>query len=323
MLLMNSIKILFSNFTVVWKVLLYKIICLALAAILMIVIVWPQISGILTALSNEGLFMNFRAVVSSILSIDINGVSDTIVAFNNSFERSLEIIAKSGISFALVYISAILIYCVYRFLNGLLELPLFEVIDFNLNSCAKLPITSTYLKNFKKSSLYSLHLLLFSLVFDILMVLAIWFLAQVLFIWFSFFAVFFLFTILVLLFAFRSTLFSMWKPIMIVNNEGIMKSFKKGLRITFKNFGRLFSHFIVMFFLTFFINLVVAFFTCGAGLILSIPSSFFLFAIFQMVYYFSYKRKKYYTDGDTIVQSRLDHTMPDLGIKQDENDEEI
>jgi len=129
-----------------------------------------------------------------------------------------------------------------------------------------------------------------------------------------------LFIVFVLFFAVRSTLISMWKPVMIVNDEGIVKSFKKGAAVSFKNFGRLFSYFTVMFSLVFFMNLVIAFFTCMAGLIISIPSSIVLFAIFQMIYYFSYKRKKYYTDGDTIVQSRLDHTMPDLGIKYDQEE---
>ena len=320
MLLMNSIKVLFSNFTVVWKVLLYKLLCIIVAVALIFSIVWPQIDDLLTALSAAQLGVNFRAVIFSIFSVDIEGLNASMILFNNSLTLSLDIITNSSVSFVWVYISVILIYLIFRFLNGLLEVPLYEVIEFNLNSCAKLPLTSTYLRNFKKSSLYSLHLLVVSLPFDILMVAVLWFLAQVLFSWFSLFAVFFLFIVFVLFFAVRSTLISMWKPVMIVNDEGIVKSFKKGAAVSFKNFGRLFSYFTVMFSLVFFMNLVIAFFTCMAGLIISIPSSIVLFAIFQMIYYFSYKRKKYYTDGDTIVQSRLDHTMPDLGIKYDQEE---
>ena len=154
--------------------------------------------------------------------------------------------------------------------------------------------------------------LLITLPCDILIVMALFGLVQLFIGWLGILALFFIALFVVLLLSIRSTIFALWKPAILLENMKAVPAFKKSLSVVFKNFWLLFSYYIVTYLGLILMNLIVACFTCFAGLLISLPTSMVIVAIFQMIFYFSYKRKKYYTDGDTIIEARLDHTMPDL-----------
>lgn len=311
MLLINSIKIMFSNLSTMWKVLLYKLITLLIFIGFLAAVVLPQVIGLINAIVGTGLVTNFKAVISEVLSISLS-TGEKVAAFNTSLLDTLEILANNGVSFVLVYISTFVVFCLYKFINTLLDLPLTAVLESNLNSCAKMPVLTTFFKNFKRSAKYSAFSLLITLPSTILFIVAILFLSQVLISWLGILALFFIVILIVIFFAFNSTVFSMWRPAIVVDDHQTLPAFKTSLSVVFKNFGLLYSYYIIIYFAQIFLNLIVAFFTCGAGLIISIPLSIVLMSIFQLVFYFSFKRKKYYVDGDTIIDARLDHTMPDL-----------
>ena len=323
MLLINSIKILFSNLGTMWKILLYKVVALLIFIALMFAVVYPQVGGLLSSIGKTGLFTNFSNIVTSVLQINPE-LGIIVGQFNESLTEALEILANNGVPFAWVYISTFVIFCAYRFLNKLLDVPLTTVLDTNLNSCAKMPLMPALFKNFKQSVKYSALSLLVTLPSSIVMILIIYFITQGLMLWFGsfalFFIVFFIMFLIVVFFAFHSVLFSMWRPSVVTGGMDILPAFREGTKISFKNFWLLYTYYIIIYLGGIFLNLIIAVFTCGAGLIVSLPLSMLLVSIFQLVFYFSYKRKKYYLDGDTVVGARLDHSMPDLEAKGNEED---
>ena len=51
-------------------------------------------------------------------------------------------------------------------------------------------------------------------------------------------------------------------------------------------------------------NIMLAFFTCGAGLLVSIPMSALFIIIFRMVIFYDVYGLKYYIDSNTIISPK-------------------
>lgn len=312
MLLINSIKVMFSNLGTMWKILLYKLVMLLIFLGLFAAIVLPQIGGLVSGISGTGLFRRLGDLISYILRIEAD-LGPVLSMFNESLTLTWNILSN----YVLAIILTVVIYLIYRFFSLLIDIPLTSVLETNLESCAKIPLIPTLFKNIKKSAKYSLWSLLIKFPSSILFIVIIYFVTQAIFSIFPMAALFLIMLLIIVFFAFRSTVFSMWRPVAVSGGNDVFSAFKKASKISFKKFWMLYTHYIIIYLSMIFVTIIITVFTFGVGLIVSIPLGSLLISIFQLIFYFSYNHKKYYLDGDTIIKARLNHSMPDLEI--DEN----
>lgn len=114
-------------------------------------------------------------------------------------------------------------------------------------------------------------------------------------------AVFVILVGFVLLFAFKLTLFSTWIPTMVVMNYGVWKSLKEGLKLAFRQFGRVFGNAIGVVITILLLNVIFGLFTIMVGLLLSVVISYVLVSIFGMVVVYEGQGMRYYVDLCNVI----------------------
>lgn len=294
----NSIKILFSNFNIAWKTMIYYFLCFFLCIGL---IVWC-LSPIYQILNNAGFLKIIVDLYTDFFeSFDLNQLFETINHLINRFvEIMFENLSQFWLSFILVVL-IILIFC--SIISNLTIMPTCNTLNYYMGSMNKhgffASVGETFGKNIKAQLSYFLVSLpincinILLLILGIRLVSATWIL--------SIFAGFILFLEVVLIYAFKVSLFSSWVPTMVVLNHGVFKSLRVSIKNMFRNFKKVYSSAIGVVITIIVLNLFLALFTCFAGLLVSIPASFLLYSSFGMVVTYESQGMRYYVDVCNVV----------------------
>lgn len=298
MIFRNTVRLLLTNFSNVWKALLYYFICFSLTIGVCYVVAEP----IINALSNANVF-------SDLISI-INGFfyhPDTIVkSIDDVFNTSLSVLSNN-LQFTFNYIFLIVwLFFVFPFTLDLAQLAFGEVLYGFMTSKVKYSYTGRFIKNIGKSSIYSLVKYLLQFVFYavifglIVLIVKIALLKSILFIFLDFLLV----AITICFIAFKNTLFSCWMPAIAVLDCNVFKALKRNFSCVFKNFFNIFSNCFVLVLTAIVLNFFFSVFTFGIGIIFVLPLTAFVFVIFQMVSYFSTQGMRFYVYQDMIVSPK-------------------
>ncbi len=293
----NALKMLVSKFGLMWVLLLYLII----TGVLIVSLSLPFALPVVRAFRQAGigkLISAFHASVTGGENIDVwfdklyavvRAVKDTLIidkwaAFNTG----------ALIAFVLVF--------AYRFIFGLYELPLLTVIEGHMSSDARIGFTGRYISLLGKSCKFVLVKILYTVPFDLLIFICVYWL----FVLFNvpvlkFFAPFLIMVVLLVLLAFRYTLIAMWAPEIVVRENGIFRSFGFSVKRGMRFFGSVFSSFLIAWTLIIALNMLVGFFTFGAGLVLTVPMSVLFLNLLNMTVYYNKNGRRYYVDDTTVI----------------------
>ena len=302
MMFRNSIRLLFSNFSMVWKILLYQIITLLVTFSIATIFAMPLINilkteGFLTVLQTEysNIGMNFN-VASILNSIYIVGQSFFNIIGNNISTTLLSFIL---VTFTIIFIGG--------FLFGLSRLAMAEVIHGYMSSHANYSFTGAYVRTFKKSVALQFAMLLVNVPINILIIYIIYKSLPLLVVStgiINFLAPFLIIIIATLLFSVNLTIFSGLIPAITIHNCSIFKGYKLGFIAVKRRFFKTLSTSFVIILVILSVNLFLFSLTSGASFVITLPSSIFLLAIFPMVMYYGSMGMRYYVDPETILSPK-------------------
>jgi len=290
----NSIKLLMSNFSSVWKLLLYKIIVVAIVTGL-----FCATLNYLATLTNINQLSNnvltFLASCNfSTTPIDI--LTNLYNVVQSVYFVSLEMITTMPIIFAYIIV---LLFVILPFLWHLSDVAVSETLYGYMSSQTKYGFTGAMVRKLNTASLYSLLFTFFVLPFNALFLLGFVNILNLSTIGgiLLYFLPFLLIMFTILYFSLRTAFLSGWIPAIIVNNCNAATGFKKGLKALLRRFFRVWSTsiVIVLAFLGF-----VSFFG-SFGFVLALPITCLLICIFGMVMFFESQGMRYYVDMDTIL----------------------
>ena len=298
MIYKNSIKVLFSNFNIVWKLALYLLLVFAFGGTLFFFCMNPIVKFI----SEAGFFRQIVELYTEFLS-SLN-LASALERLSQIF-TNLGLFIKDNISQIWVYI--VLASVVLFFLNNLLFNLSHMAVSYSLHfyigsltrqgffesfgDCIGKNLKTQFCNFFVSMPINILYIYLFivaSRLFDIT-----WFL--------NIFAVIIIVVGFVILMAFKYTLLSAWIPSMVVMNHGVCKSFGVGLKITFRRFGHVFRNAIGIILTIIVLNMFLGMFTFMVGLIISIPISVVLYNAFGMVVTYEGQGMRYYVDIYNVI----------------------
>ncbi len=293
----NALKMLLSKFRCIWAILLYLLITTVVIVCLSIPFAMPVLrtlrdDGILALItslfSNSSDGLTFSAWLGKLGDI-ATGIKDSILGY-----MPAALSAGAWLVFVLIF--------AYRFLAGLYEIPLIDVLESSMSSNAKFGYCGRFISRIGKSSCYSLVKIIYTVVADAVIIGIMFALMQLFNIAVLKFVVpFILMTTLFVLLALRYTVISMWAPHAVVRERGIFRSFGYSVKKSFKNFGSIFSTFLVAWILIIAVNMLIGVFTFGAGLIITIPVSVLFINLLNMAIYYNKTGKRYYVDSTTVV----------------------
>ena len=297
MIFKNTFKLLLSNFSLTYKVLIYKFLILLLALGLAGTIGTP----FLMHLSDIGFFNN---VISQVLTMfeSIN-LGNIFIALKDLFLLTLNVIINLD---ANIILNAVLFFSVFILVYGLLgnfsELAVIDCLNSNLSSKTRL----SYFKSLISKMFKSLFMTVIKFFISILYLVCI-------------FAIFYfgftsfdnvtelakilipttMFLLFVIVTGIHLTLITGFAPSIIVNDEGVFKGLILGFKAIKKKFFTILSTAIMIVLILTISNLIVSVFSFFAGIIFTIPISYVIICLFKIVAFYESNGMRYYV-GDSI-----------------------
>lgn len=295
----NSIKLMFSNFSLVWKQLAYLLVVFVISALISVAISMPTIE----LLRNEGFFSHAKDLLEAVY-INPSLINQTISEILTSF---FTIIWSHAAGYIVSFIGFILSAIVLpAFLIGLGEYAVCFVSSKKLSSNVKLGFSSSLLTNAKDASRYSLYRLLIGAVTDLIILgflLVYLKLASGIILTIVLLLVFM--AILVFLRSFKLTLLGLIVSKMIEEDKSIKRSQDELIKLSARAFWRSFSNAVIVVLTIIALNLFAGVFTILAGLIVTIPLSMVFKCIFMITNYYTISGKKYYLNENLIIEPKI------------------
>ena len=297
MMFRNSVKLLFSNFATVWKLLLYYLIITLIG----VGLVAPVFSSVVEVFRSHNFFevlvdlLTTFNLGTNILSIfaSFGTVISTLVACILDY-----FVVHTWLAVYLTFLFVVLLPFLYE-LGGIAA---GEILYGYMSSQAQVNFTGRIFSSVRKSFKYILAKLLIATPINIL----IFFLIYKVFALTALggtikFAVPPIITlVLCLLFTLRLVLFSGWLPGLIVNDCGVWSAFARGIRAVGRRFFRTFSTMLVFVLLNICIDVLFG----SIALLLLVPLGVYFVYIIDFVMFYGSQGMRYYVDADTIISPK-------------------
>lgn len=298
MIYKNSLKILFSNFDIVWKTIIYYIFVFLITGGLCFLCINP----IYKLLEESGIVTGFLTIYSDFLT-NLN-LTELFSSLNELIEQ-LGLVLSENLKVVWINFAGlgIIIFFVRFFLNNLTVMASCNSLHYYMGSMNEhgfwLSFRETFTKNLKTQLAYFLVIFPLDIIYIGLFVLSLK-LFSISFVM-SVFAIILIIVGFALLFAFRYSLFAGWIPTICVMNYGIMKSLKTSVKNMFRIFPKVFSNALGIVITIVLANVLIGTFTFMVGLILTIPASYLLYSIFGMVVTYEGQGMRYYIDVYNVI----------------------
>ena len=317
--ILHSVKQLFSNFLLVWKLIVYYLVCAAVLAGLWFAAIYPVVNPLLEKILATGIWEDLKKVAVDYVFMSAN-LADSITVFQQASEQVSRLSLELAGSFTVAYVLLAVWYLVARFLFLLKDVPVAQLVSERMTSRQKGFFTGLFIRNMGKSSIYALTVMMFCLPADVLLT-ALSVLVGRLFVgWLGLFGIFFAVAVIMILFSAKNAFFALCLPEVAESGQAF-RGVLRGVGKSTKRFVRIYLYMLPFMLLELFVVTAFTFFTFGAALFLMIPVVMILFIIFREVLAFSEQKRSYYVDSQTIVKGRLDNDLPDFEEKKQNSDQ--
>ena len=292
----NSMKLLTSNFSFVWKQLAYTILRLAIILGLTVLVSRP----IVDVLAQEGFVSSLKTLWGTVYTNTgefFTALKDSIEIFVNTLWSNI----------GNLWIWVFLFLFVVVFLNSVLrymgKYTLTYIAHNNFTSLNKCGYAHSFLSNFWKSLKYALCRLLLDLPFMAIKVAFIiaycsaldnWLLAII--------GISLLIILFTITYALQIAMYNNLAVKQITTGKNpFVKMFHTSSSV--KDFFKVFSNAIVIVLTIIVANVVIGVFSFGAGLLITVPASMALVVIFELISYYTATKQRYYLSPTIIVDT--------------------
>ena len=305
----NSFKILLTNFSLVWKVLVFLILCTVVLGTL----VYFTLKSVVLMLVDSGVLNVFVEAYTYFLT-DLNltlflqEIGDGVVMLSDWFFAVLPNIWVNVVLFIL------LIVLFRSIIYNLAYMPITNTVNYYMGSMTKYPFFNSFISTFGLNLRYQLVYVFTLLPIKLISTYAIMQMFR-LFTINSLFPIVTLFLIILaftLLSVIRVCLFNVWIPSMIVFNNGVFGALIRGFKISLRKFWTTFSNSIALVLTILVINVVSGLATVGVALLVTIPASYILYSVFGLVVLYDAQGMRYYVDSYNVVVPRKKDTTEKL-----------
>lgn len=293
----NSVKLLFSNFATVWKLLLYYLIITLIG----VGLVAPVFSSVVEVFRSHNFFevlvdlLTTFNLGTNILSIfaSFGTVISTLVACILDY-----FVIHTWLAVYLTFLFVVLLPFLYE-LGGIAA---GEILYGYMSSQAQVNFTGRIFSSVRKSFKYILAKLLIATPINILIFYLIYkvFALTALGGTIKFAVPLIITVVLCLLVTLRLVLFAGWLPALIVNDCGVWSAFARGIRAVGRRFFRTFSTMLVFVLLNICIDVLFG----SIAFLLLVPLGVYFVYIIDFVMFYGSQGMRYYVDADTIISPK-------------------
>lgn len=300
----HTFHVFVDNFSVIYKQLLYRLVLFVIAAVIGISVLAPFIIEFVNSEALNSLITGIKTFTLDLLDGEVELLATASESIVVAFDQVLHLLQTKVTEIILMGLLIIALYIVERWFEGLGNYTTAVIINDKMALRTKSAFLRTLISHFKEAALYNLIYVPLSIVYDLIIAIA---LLTILFfmmkgIQFFLVSLFIFALIMILAIAFKMTLTCDWLPALIRGKLGQ----KKAIAYTFsrknKDTINTFSNFVVLIIIIIAINMIGLLFTFGVGLLLTLPSSFVMILCFEMVVYYDREELRYFLDNETIIK---------------------
>ncbi len=296
MIYKNSMKLITSNFSLVWTQLAYTLARLHIILGLTVLVSRPIIDLLASYNFNQTLGNVWQSVYTNTSSV-LSALRETIVSFCSIISQN----------FGKIWYSVLLFFFVTVVINAFLKhvgkYTLSYVAHNNFTSLNRCGYCHSLVSNMGKICKYALCRLVLDLPFTALKVLYVvvycyclnnWILAIV--------GISLLIILFTITYALQISICNNFAVEQIITGKNPFKSVFRSYKSQ-KDFAKVFSNAIVIVLTIIVINLVIGVFSFGAGLLIIIPASMVLVVIFELISHYTITQQRYYLSPTIIVDT--------------------
>lgn len=292
-----------DNFSVVYKQLLYRLVVLLISGAICWAGVYPFIKTFIDSEQLNTIAESTKGFISNLLNGQMSELQSLSEKVQTAYAELIELFNTKLTQAVLSGLLILLIVVVAKWFAGLGNYATASVINDKMALRAKQPFLGTLIRNLKNAAIYNAIYVPLSVLYDVLVVVAMFFLFfSLLNSVFYFLICLFLFVIAVVFaITFKMTMTSDWLPALIRGKMKQGAAMKYAFSRKNKKTFNVMSNFAVIVLTVFALNMAAALLTLGAGLLLTIPSSYAIIISFEMVNYYDREEIKYSIDKNTII----------------------
>lgn len=295
----NSFSIFFSNFSIVYKLILFLIVLTIIFSILGTACFLPLLNGFRKQVGDLGIDEALFDYLTAIRKGgDVHGAYNNLITAIHGLS-SVAIEWNVNLIFAGVFLLIFIFF--YAMLYFMSYYTITDILKNKMSAYSNFGFVSNYIVNMKKS--FSFAILYGPMSLVMILIAIIGFFAILLTLTnFSLFLGFTLsFCFLIILLALRRTLFVYWIPEMVVNGVSAKDSFIKNFEYLKGNFLRIFGAYIFIYIVSFIFVAVSTIVTMGVCFIIMFAVCWYIMQILDMVEYYHIRGLKYYIDEQTVI----------------------
>ena len=314
MLFKNAFHLLVDNFSLNYKYLLYKIIIGAISLGLAAALIVPNVSFLFDSAELGELI----GLIKDFLRALVSGNVEFLNQFPSQFKECIGalgdlIVSRTG-QFVFVFVAAVVIVLIYRFLSGIGNFVFGGLIDDKMSSYADTRFFGSYISNLGKAALWQVVYVPVTFLYDMVTIAVcyVFFLVMLSIISAAIVASFAALMLSVALIlaaqALKLTLLNDVAPALVSDKMHLGAALKRGFSYEKKRFGGLFSTYFITCVLILCINVLCGVASFGAALLITVPMSYLMLTSVQYVSYYTHGKKKYFLAEDNIVLPKGERT---------------
>ncbi len=293
MMFKNSVKLFIANFSVFWKLLLYKIIAIGICVLLLI----PTFSSWGHVLNSVDFFAGLGNFANTTMFSSVTSFFEQLFILVDTFLKAIGLLLSYNL-FSFIY-STVIVLFVLPFLMELSAIPTGEGLYSYMASLSKSSFVGTLIAKMGKSMFYALLRTLCTLPFIALMGVTLYYMLSLVTIN-SLWAIFVPVMVVIyfsIMTALMITFFSGWMPATVVFDISPINGMKKGFKAVFRRFFRVFSSILMIIIIT----TMFTFMFTTFSLFILVPLCSVCVVMLEMVMFFESQGMRYYVDLDSIV----------------------
>lgn len=308
----HSLNVLIDNFAVTYKHLLYKLVITIIAMVLYALVITPFINAVTSSPDYVSLIDGVKEFLKHLVRGD-GEIGSATEQIEKAFNALLNLIGENRGNIILGIVGLILVHTVEKFCTGLGNYAMAAIINDKMSLRANSPFFITLIKNLKEASLYNLMYAPLSVLYDVICYLGAYLLifrliALIPFIGLSL-QIFLFITSVIMLVSVKMTFTADWLPSLIRRKMSQREAFAYTFGRKNKKTFNVLSNFIVIVLIIMAVNVAAVICTFGAGLLITIPSSYAILICFEFVNYYDREELKYFIDKNTIIKPEKERTL--------------
>lgn len=299
----HAFHVFVDNFSTTYKLLVYRLIVLAVTIGLSCAVILPAIDCIADTVQYTELRSSITALWSDVIALNTGELQTRVQAVRDATGAFKELLSDKSWLVATVIVCMCVVYVIDRFLVGVGNYVTGALVHDKMVMYTNSSFTFTLFKNIRRAALYAVIFAPICFIYDAICLVIMWAVISVGLKGLSFTLIkIFIVAVLFLVFsAVKFTFTADWLPALIHSK---MKQ-RKAICYTFarkdKRTAAVFSNSLVLKLTVFALNIAAGVFTFGAGLLLTLPASCLILTAYCFVNYFDRNKLKYFVDEYTII----------------------